>query len=503
MRSMLFKAANSKAPYWAVMGLLFGLAYSQSPLYTSNQNQYFLHGFARSGLGFLKHDWLANTVDPTPAFTALVQFTVTNLDEALFYLYALALLGMYFYSLYRIAVHALNFKPNREQRALLIGALVLLHSAALRLVLSRALGGEWEYLFDGGVAGQRLLGPVLQPSMFGALLLLSVESFLAGHRQRALVLSSMAATVHATYLLSAALITVSYLYLIWREQRSLRQALLNGLLALALVAPAIGYILGSFYPPSGAAQDLLVAFRLPAHTDPQLWFNATVLVKLGLVGMALAIVRRSALFPILLVSAIVGLVLSGLQFVLDSSALALLFPWRVSTYLVPLASAVLLADLIRRFARSIPAWISYVGVLSLALLGAGSFGLKVQQHGEVPSMQIMQHVGETAAAGDLFLIPPKMQNFRLETLAPAFADFKSIPYRGDEVMEWFQRNRLLDWFYRDTLADIDCGLVARFRDDYGVTHVIAGPLQRGLECPNLRTLFDDGSYALMEVLSEG
>jgi hypothetical protein len=485
------------------MGLLFGLAYSQSPLYTSNQNQYFLHGFARASIGFLEHDWLANTVDPTPVFTALVQFTIMHLGEALFYLYALTLLGIYSLSLYQIAVQAINFNPNREQRALLVGALILIHSAALRLVLSRTLGGEWEYLLDGGVAGQRLLGPVLQPSMFGALLLLSIQSFLSGHRLRALVLSSMAASIHATYLLGAALITLSYLYLIWREQRSLRQVIVYGLLALGLVAPAIGYLLSSFIPPSGAAQQILVEFRLPAHTDPNLWIDITTLVKLGLVGLALAAARKTSLFPILLFSLVIGLGLSLLQFVLDSPGLALLFPWRVSTYLVPLASAILLATLIQRLVKTIPVWTSYVGIVSLAALGMISFGLKLQEQRELASKPVLEHVQATAGDGDLFLIPPKMQDFRLDSLAPAFADFKSIPYRSDEVLEWHQRNRMLDWFYRDTLADIDCDLVARFRDEYGVTHVLLGPLQMGLECANLTALYDDGSYALMKILPEG
>lgn len=32
-------------------GIVFALAYAQSPLYTSNQNQYFLHGLAQAGYG--------------------------------------------------------------------------------------------------------------------------------------------------------------------------------------------------------------------------------------------------------------------------------------------------------------------------------------------------------------------------------------------------------------------------------------------------------------------
>src|SRR5262245_54070838 len=82
---------------WSVV---FGICYTQAPLYYSNQNQYFLHGLADSGRGDLREDWLANTQDPTPLFSGIVQFTATYLHEWCFYVYYILILGVYFYSLY-------------------------------------------------------------------------------------------------------------------------------------------------------------------------------------------------------------------------------------------------------------------------------------------------------------------------------------------------------------------------------------------------------------------
>src|SRR6476646_12149035 len=48
----------------------FAVAHTQSPLFFSNQNQYLLHGLADAGYGHLDRDWLANTKDPTPVFSA-------------------------------------------------------------------------------------------------------------------------------------------------------------------------------------------------------------------------------------------------------------------------------------------------------------------------------------------------------------------------------------------------------------------------------------------------
>ena len=47
-----------------VLILVFALSYQQWPLYSSNQNTYFLHGLADGGVGFLELDWLAQTADP-------------------------------------------------------------------------------------------------------------------------------------------------------------------------------------------------------------------------------------------------------------------------------------------------------------------------------------------------------------------------------------------------------------------------------------------------------
>src|SRR3954468_3729461 len=74
---------------------LFAAAYGQAPLYYSNQNQYFLHGLARAGVGLLHEDWLANTLDPPPVFTALVALTARTLHPWLFHLWYALLMGVY------------------------------------------------------------------------------------------------------------------------------------------------------------------------------------------------------------------------------------------------------------------------------------------------------------------------------------------------------------------------------------------------------------------------
>src|SRR5947208_3540150 len=83
--------------FWCVV---FGVSYTQAPLYYSNQNQYFLHGLAAAGRGNLDQDWLAKTRDPTPLFSRLV--AVSAGFEWLVHVYYILILGLYFHSLLRI-----------------------------------------------------------------------------------------------------------------------------------------------------------------------------------------------------------------------------------------------------------------------------------------------------------------------------------------------------------------------------------------------------------------
>ena len=45
--------------FWSIC---FGIAFTQWPLYSENQNTKFLQGLATAGMGYLSNDWLANTI---------------------------------------------------------------------------------------------------------------------------------------------------------------------------------------------------------------------------------------------------------------------------------------------------------------------------------------------------------------------------------------------------------------------------------------------------------
>jgi hypothetical protein len=162
-----------------VLSALFAIAYSQSPLYTSNQNQYFLQGLAAGGYGYLSQDWLANTIDSTPVFSKLVELTYRLLHQtSTFYVYYALLMGIYLFSLIGIANRMLDLRASRLKNLTFTALLIVVHSAGLRFALSRWIGTNWTYVLEDGVADQRMLGPVFQPSAFGVFLALSLYLYL-------------------------------------------------------------------------------------------------------------------------------------------------------------------------------------------------------------------------------------------------------------------------------------------------------------------------------------
>lgn len=493
---------------------IFTLAYSQAPLFTSNQNQYFLHGLAQAGWGNLQTDWLANTLDPTPVFSGLVYLTQKWLGwEPVFYLYFGALAGVYLFSLLGISHKIFRVGETRLSRGLFLTLFTVFNAAALRFVLVRSLGSHWAYLFDGGVAGQRLLGEVLQPSTFGVLLLLAIYLFLQGKTWWSVLPIVLTATMHPTYLLSAGVLTAVFLGLRWRETGKLREPLLLGLLALVGIAPILFQVLTVFSATGpvyiAEARRLLVEFRIPHHAVPANWWDATVVVKVALMLLAIYLARTTRLALILWVPFLVAGSLTGVQIATQSHVLALLFPWRISTVLMPLSLSVIIAAGLAWYCQRYSAFIarherallsaSYSIALVAALAGASIFAVNLQDRLHSPDRKMLNHVTENLSSGQVYAIPLDMQNFRLETGAPVFVEFKSIPYKDADVLEWYRRVRMAGRLYQATMQVYGCEALQNLSAE-GVTHVILPYDHAAKNCPRLKRDYLDMQYEVFTLL---
>jgi hypothetical protein len=518
---------RTSLPLLIVAAAGFALAYTQSPLFFSNQNQYLLHGLADAGYGHLDRDWLANTKDPTPAFSFMVQvlFRIGGpfaLQAAFFIL----LMG-YFLAMWRLA------SSLASVRLLPFAALfTAAHAAIFRLASVRLTGTDYPWYLQAGVAGQYLLGPGLQPSAFGVLLAASLAAFARGRPHRAAVFAALAADVHATYLLPAALLTFGYAIGLLRNGQR-RTAIGVSAVSLAVVAPMLAYVLSTFPPNSSEqylqAQHVLATVRIPHHAQIARWLDGVAIVQLAWAGLGIILLRGTNLFVPSLAAIGGAMVLTLVQAATGSDSLALLFPWRISALLVPVATAVICVKLARFDSGSRLA--TPLALFLFALLVAGgiavmALGLGYQMNdAEEP---LLQFVRAHASQDDVYLIPtrippvgtgsrgvistsftppprPKpgsnlipvdLQRFRLATGAAIYVDFKSVPYASAEVLEWLRRVEHVEKWY----GDADWGRLGR-RDQLvkeGISHVVL-PTQHAFEMSFLERIYEDGAYAVYRV----
>jgi hypothetical protein len=526
-------AARPFWPWAVAWAALFALAHGQAPDFYSNQHQYLLHGLARAGLGHLNEDWLADTHDPTPTFTTLVAVVYKAVGS--FGLHALyfVLLGSYFEGVRRM-VGALPGFPDRGPGRLLFLALFLAgHACFLRVVSAWLTGVDYPWYLQAGLAAQYLLGPGLQPSAFGVLLILSLAAYANDRPVLAAGLAAAAAVMHSTYLLAAGLLTLGYVAGRWRAGERWR-AVSAGLFALAVVLPAVGYNLRTFVPEDGTqlreAEHVLADIRIPHHTVVSHWFDAVAIGQLVVMAAGLIVLRRTRLFLPLVVATVASAILSAVQVLTKSDTLALLFPWRFSVVLMPVAVAVLLAKLAAAVARLTPGpAVSWAAVGASVLLAAGGVWVTATGRGyrvNEAEGPLLDHVRQYGHPGEVYLLPVKratlkpetpasqsktfvppvrtgqvgipvdLQRFRLATGVPIYVDYKAVPYAPAEVLEWLRRVDNCERWYKE--RDWDATGVIGEVIAAGVTHVVAAA-DKDVRSRRLEQVYADEGYRLYRV----
>ena len=168
----------------------------------------------------------------------------------------------------------------------------------MRVAAIRLTGVDYPWYLQCGLANQYVLGPGLQPSVFGILLITSLAAFANGRPMLAAGLAAASAVMHSTYLLPAGLLMLGYMLVLTRQGQKLR-ALAAGLFALVIVMPVLSYNLRSFSLGDAdefqAAQQILAEVRIPHHAVIERWLDAVAVIQIALMLLALWLVRRSAI----------------------------------------------------------------------------------------------------------------------------------------------------------------------------------------------------------------
>ena len=233
--------------------------------------------------------------------------------------------------------------------------------------------------------------------------------------------------------------------------------------------------------------------------------------KLLLVLLSMFLLRGKRLFMIFSWLVLMTLMLTLLQIVTHSNALAVLAPWRASVVIMPLAVFSVIAWIIHRLPDKVGqalqarrrAVISVFALLFLilAVRGARTNYKRFKKYHSGPEMSLLRHIATHKRPSDIYLIPnhdDAFDKFRMETGAPVFVNWKSHPYKDVEVLEWYQRNRLVDQLYSASAQELP-GLLDALRGRYRVTHLIASQRSGFEACPLLKSEYYDSSFALYRI----
>ncbi|WP_437969874.1 DUF6798 domain-containing protein [Sorangium sp. So ce260] len=461
-----------------------------------NQNTYLVHAARSSGAyPQLAADWFAHTADPTPFFTWLAAPLLAIVGPG--------------------SLPALNALLG----AACLGALVLAAEALLpddaprapRWVVACALAAAWlagprSQIGFAGVADQHVIRNFLQPANFGVLLLVGLALLLRGRPRAGAAIAALSAVLHPTYIPSVLLVVGAALAL--DRDAPWRQRAVPAALTGAVLAPPLLWTATRFAPSDAAtfhaAQKILADDRIPHHTSPQLWFGGEAVVCALIVAAALLLVRRSgklllgAYAAVCVLGTLAAVVVPGLY------TLRLAFPWRISTWLVPLSTAVLFTALLgrpmRRPARRVlPCIVGAVWVIAMVI--AVRQGLHRMRPRAEPGVALAREAQRLGSAADVIVSPPSWEHLRLNAPAAIFADWKSHPYADREVLEWDRRVGLLSALYAGE-GPLSCGALSPILASAPAPRWVIVPEGASLPCAGVELAAQGADGSLYRVLGE-
>jgi len=469
--------------------LVIGVFFSTQPtagLYIDNQSTYFVQGLRLSGQHpYLESDWFAQTKPLHIAFTYLVAWlarweilpqAVAVLD-ALFRLVFLASAGLLIHALLGLIEPQMPGRPlRRAGLTLSVIAIYVLSlwpvfqlSAFFERVGVSSLAIAFEkfgfYYSFGGFAAFRYY---TEPASFSVLIFTALALMPYQRWRWSAVLLGIAGLMHASYLIhSGALVGVMALYLWFKGQRD-EAFWIVGIYA-ALVLPLVIYIATQLTDSQTAAANLILAIeRVPHHTQPTRWWDSTDTVHAGVIVAASALIwwkdRGLTRFAILATTLYVGIGI-GLVLWTKNPSLALLMPWRASGYLYAVSQLILLTAGFLIVARVFSRWPRFADsillILPLALLiwsavENGVFSVLAEEYEDTTTQAaypFMESIRQETPENAILLIPLRDGDYRLGAQRPIFVDWKSHPYKGSEVLEWWRRVEFVQAFYNLSSSD--------------------------------------------------
>jgi hypothetical protein len=489
----------------AFLALVVTLISEQQIPLTGNQHVYLIKPIFNNGAGTLALDWQVNTIDMMPVFTLLTSAAVALFGDISFTGLSYIATFIFYLSLFLIAARTIDYPEKRTILILFFCFLIIVSSSAL-------FNGH--KIFLQGFANQYLVKGYFQPSSAGTLLLLSVALFLCERKLLSIISLGLAATIHPTYLLPAGMLTMSFMVSDYIQNRSGGSAIKLGVFATLLVAP-IAIVTAMNFNGNDAAliaqgQNLMANFREPHHAHIENWRLSHSLLQLTVLASGIWLSRHTRLFPILVIPSAIAILIMALKAVTGSDFLALLFPHRISTCLIPIASSIIFISLATKLSHLKASTSSYllVGIVVITLITVwGSITQKsttdldkyFEKHAIQDGYNLIEKVKNTRLLNTVYIVPTDMYWFRLETLTPVVVDWKSHPYTPIEMVEWYERYTDINAIYQPMLNNNAlCTSISDVAKKYAATNIIY-PNKIPLTGCGYTRVFTGGAFSIYHI----
>jgi hypothetical protein len=493
-----------------VIFLTFGLVISTTPpkpLFYANQNTYFIHGLASIDFGNLGNDWLAKTKDPFPVFSYLVKVLYPIGGKISFVVMYYLVLVVYFWTLFGIIINILNLTSFYSKLFVYL-IIIFLYSNELTLLATKYLNFYLTSFFTDGVAGQYLIGKSFEPSIFGVFIFISLYFFIKRKIRLSIIFLIITVYFHASYLLSVLIFFTSYcVYLILHKYKNLYKIIF---IFIFLMVPVIIFYM-SFYLPLEStgvdAKKILYNYRIPHHANIVYWLNIESTLKYLLLVLSIFFIKNRKFKIILIIPVVLLIILSIIQLITNSIELGLLFPWRISVILMPLLSIILMYNLtfglLENYLSANTKSYLIFPMISLiflfSILGIKNYKIYANTHTSYITDKVFNFVRQNRQIYDQYVVPLQMENFRLETGVPVFIDFKSHPYKSEELVEWYSRVILADKIVNCDSTLNTC-VISTLIKKYNVTHLL---LEKYKIQENIKLfksyLYEDDFYIILKL----
>lgn len=415
----------------------------QVPLFYSNQNTYLIKAVTYFSNSSLEHDWMANQSSYLFLFDLLIGL-ILQINAILIYFLYWTLISIFFFYLFKFS-KLINVKANQLNTSLFFFSLF-----CLDFFLN---------LLDG-IAGQTILERALIPSIFGVFLIIGIVFFLENKLYKATFFVISAAYFHPTYLLHSIIIILSFVIIIFKKEQ-FRNIINLISISVLIFTPLIIFL---YYFALSADNELLkngqqiLISRIPHHTLFSYWDKKDFILKIIFFLLALLLVRKNQrLFLILLLAFIFSSFFSLIAQYSKNPTMLLMFGHRFTVWIVPVSIAIVLFKsinyiVINKFILLHEVVINNLIKLFFIALTIIGFSYTIFGHFS-KNNELFNFLENLDYSNGSLLIPKEFENIRLNAKTPIFVDYKSHPFKADEVVEWYERIKIVDRFYESKIYE--------------------------------------------------